>query len=713
MKNVFEKESFLIIILVMIPFVSFAYFLPDFIFPKAVHYSDYTISHYPNLYYLKESVFTHHTIPLWNTQILSGFPNIANPLSGLWYPGNWLTILFPLPLGSHLVTIIHLLSGGIGMYLYLRQRGSIPYAAFIGALAFELMPKLFVHYAAGHISLVQAITWTPWILLFQQKRFGLSIQSPRFWYQTAIFYGLILLCDLRWVFYMVMIDGAFFLMMLRQVKLGGYRLMLLHLAGWCSQIIVGMFLSAIFLLPFYEYLTLTDRIHLSADDISSYGLPIAKLMGFIIPDMGGYAEYMIYPGLLIWVSFLGTFSIRALRKKLGWLYALIGFCLLLSFISALSWMGWIENIPGVNLLRVPSRLFFVIHILFVIMTAAYLTRLELAEDLKKTVNLLPTFFTFTFSFALLMLVYLTGAVIVADFIWPVLVSMLLFVLFLIKKYFSWGRVLVCIGLVFFAIVDFMVVNTSQLDMVSAQVVLSEDGPLYEFLSEDTDDLYRVYSPSYRLEQQLASYHHVQLVDGIDPLHLQSYTEFMEKASGVPYIQYGVTIPAYGTGNPKTDNIQAIPDSILLGLLNTRYVISDFPIRTSRLTPIETDIDAYIYKNEDYLPRAWIEMEDEQNTTAVELINWGVNEIQLKAKGPGTLVLSEINYPGWQATLNGQTTEIMTKHQILRSVELPDAEVNVNFFYQPVSLYLGALLTLGTMLILLILEGKSRQHGVRK
>ena len=112
-KTFFEKEAFQITILIFMPVFSFLYFIDSFIFPKATHYSDYTISHFPNLIYLQDAFQSGFGLPLWNSQILSGFPSLANPLSGIWYPGNWLSVMFPLPLGSHLVTILHLILGGI------------------------------------------------------------------------------------------------------------------------------------------------------------------------------------------------------------------------------------------------------------------------------------------------------------------------------------------------------------------------------------------------------------------------------------------------------------------------------------------------------------------------------------------------------------------------------------------------------------------------
>ncbi len=68
-----------------------------------------------------------------------------------------------------------------------------------------------------------------------------------------------------------------------------------------------------------------------------------------------------------------------------------------------------------------------------------------------------------------------------------------------------------------------------------------------------------------------------LAEGIDPLQLSAYAAFMEKASGVPMEGYSVTLPPFASGRPEVDNRAYLPDARLLGLLNVRYVVSEFEL----------------------------------------------------------------------------------------------------------------------------------------
>jgi uncharacterized membrane protein YfhO len=56
------------------------------------------------------------------------------------------------------------------------------------------------------------------------------------------------------------------------------------------------------------------------------------------------------------------------------------------------------------------------------------------------------------------------------------------------------------------------------------------------------------------------------------------------------------------------------------------------------------------------------------------------------------MLSEIYYPGWQATVDGQIVPIVRADYILRGVPIPAGEHQVQVFYQPVTLIWGAVIS---------------------
>jgi len=53
-----------------------------------------------------------------------------------------------------------------------------------------------------------------------------------------------------------------------------------------------------------------------------------------------------------------------------------------------------------------------------------------------------------------------------------------------------------------------------------------------------------------------------------------------------------------------------------------------------------------------------------------------------------VVLSEIQYPGWQVYVDGERQEIDTAYEILRSVSLPEGQHQVQFKFRPISVMIG-------------------------
>ena len=237
----------------------------------------------------------------------------------------------------------------------------------------------------------------------------------------------------------------------------------------------------------------------------------------------------------------------------------------------------------------------------------------------------------------------------------------------------------------------------------------------EYIDNETD-MFRTYSPSYSIPQYLAVDRALELADGVDPLQIGSYAEFMEAASGIPAEGYSVTIPPFKTGNPDIDNKGSIPDAFLLGLINVKYVVSEFEVQSDGLILLEKIADRYIYLNEQYLTRAWVQTEDlspedQQSHQLIEkasLLDWRANQIHLNAKGPGKLILSEINYPGWIATIDGVKQDIEPAYGILRSLQLDDGNHEVYFKYRPISIIAGLILAFAGWALVLWQYAKKTQ-----
>ncbi|MEA3350874.1 MAG: YfhO family protein, partial [Chloroflexota bacterium] len=741
----------------LLPLLLFIPGLIDFPYPSsAAAYSDVTISHYPNAIFLKRAVSEWGLVPLWSPTILSGYPFAANPLSGLWYPPGWLALLFPLPLGFNLLVMLHLLWGGVGMYRLLRTEKISHRAALFGALAFESLPKLFAHYGAGHLSLLYAVPWTPWLLLGKGVRCqvsGVRYQVSgnrkqgvlRIGLQPGVILALIFLADPRWVPFATLLWIAYvyayrhydgqkkqkesyrhspfaihhspFIIHHSPFTIHHSSFIIHHSSFIIHHSIVALLLAVPLLLPLLEYVRISTRSGLASADVFLHSLPPARLMGLLCPDFGGYHEWMLYPGgvalVLVVVALLAS-------KKRGRVYFWVGafaLSLLYSLGSHLPLLPKLAQLPGLNLMRVPARALFLAGMAGAVLAAYGLDVLpstNRSDSASTRVRLVLTALT---AFAVLLAVaarVLTGAW-TLNLVWgagAILLASLGVVTRIRERLPASIWYIIIFGL---AIFDWGAVNASVLSFHARDVVISEKESVAQYLSAQPG-MFRVYSPSYSLPQHTAARYGLELADGVDPLQLAAYAGFMDAATGVPRDGYGVTLPPFADGQPQRDNAAYRPDAALLGLLNVRYVVSEYDLAVDGLLLRKQFGETRVYEN-------LLDVGRIVNPTPVKrignplayptlaqnanIIDWTPNKITVEADGPGLLVLSEMAYPGWRVRVDGEAAELETVEGILRGVRLPPGEHRVVFVYRSLSVYLG-LLGFIFGIVLLVCDGRRRK-----
>jgi hypothetical protein len=170
------------------------------------------------------------------------------------------------------------------------------------------------------------------------------------------------------------------------------------------------------------------------------------------------------------------------------------------------------------------------------------------------------------------------------------------------------------------------------------------------------------------------------------------------------------------------------------LLNVRYVVK--PATAADPEPLYQDEHWKVYENPAAYPRAWVvhevAVEESQEAIFARLADpamdlrqvalleaplpqalqesFGATEharfrayeadrivVEVTAQSTGLLVLSEMHYPGWRATLNGQPAEIYRVNGGLRGIVVPRGESSITLEYAPFSVYAGGAITLLTFL----------------
>jgi hypothetical protein len=690
--------------------------LAAFPYPSASsQYSDLVISHYPNLVFLRDTLVFGHTLPLWSPAILSGAPFFADPLNGLWYPPGWLALLLPLPLGFNLLVAAHLIFGGAGMLRLLRREGLVQEAALFGALAFEALPKLFAHYGAGHLTLLYAVPWTPWLLLAQWRSAAAGVPTSGLkrlldrLNQPGVILGLIFLADPRWAAY----AGVLWL---------GYAIFKRCRAlVLLSQSALAALISAPLALPLMEYTRLTTRASLSAEEVFRFSLPPERLLGLVYPDLGGFHEWMLYPGAaVLCLGLLALIWRRSRGRAVFWL-VVAGVSLVISLGDLVPGVEALAHLPGVSLLRVPSRALFLSGLALAAVAAFGLDNLlnHPTEKERRQAGLALTAVAI-FSLALAGLIWGITQALPLNFSWGaafILATAVWIGIFFARRLpLSWWIG----GLLGICLLDLGFVDHSLFYPKPAGQVLSENQAVANYLSVQPG-LFRVYSPSYSLPQQTAAREGLQLADGINPLQLAAYVNFMSSASGVPAADYSVTLPPFANGEPGKDNSGEEPNPRLLGLLNVRYIVAAFDLPVQGLALVARLGETRIYENLQALPRAWLQPADSepgQEASGVALTAWTPNRIVVDVEVPanGTnvgqlLVLSELDYPGWQARIDGQPATIRPVAGILRGVMVEPGAHQVVFEFKPVSFYLGLVLGALGLAFAALFKGRDERQTI--
>lgn len=685
-------------LLCLIPLILFIPYLGGFIFLPGTSLSDITISHYPNLLYLQQSLQSGTGVPLWSSTILSGYPFIADPLSGIHYPPGWLALLFPLPLGINLAAVLHLVIGAFGMYHFLKSEGLRPQAAALSGLAFALLPKLIGHYAAGHLSLIYAICWTPWLLL-AEKRWKEKAQWQSLWRAPGVVLGLITLADPRWSAY----SGALWFVYSMKNSFPG-RLSIKQGGRFVLHVIfnalIALAVSAALLLPLMQFTGLSTRDALTAGDVLDLSLPYSGLVNLFFPTTGGNVEWICYVGAVsLALILIGITSKNLGKRSRFWLWLALG-SVILALGSGIPGMEYITGFPGLNLLRIPARWLFVAVICVVIAAGHILDALLSLKPGKRQINLLALI-----GVDVAMLIFAIGGSLLAGKLvtelwvatFDLILATVVIILYTRRKWSTstFSQVLLVVMLV-----NLFGVGWNFMEEKSTEEVLSPGGEVASFLIS-RPGLSRVYSPSYSLPQQTSASNRIQLADGVDPLQLSSYWSFMLSATGVPSSGYSVTLPDYATGDPEVDNSAYIPDAARLGLLNVCYLAVEFDLSAEGLVILDEFGSTRVYENTLCHPRAWVEVGKDPYKEA-EIISYSPNRIIIQAEGPGTLVLSEILYPGWQVLLDGVPAAIHPYQDLLRSVALGEGSHEIQFDFKPSTVYWGIGITSATLLIFLML-----------
>ena len=711
------------------------------IYPASGPFSDLTITHWPAFAYLRDALVETGALPLWRTSILGGTPFAADPVSGIWYPPNWLSLVLPLEWFFKLIVGAHLFLGGWAMIRLARSLGVNAIGAMAAGIAYAIAPRVAAHLSVGHITLVEAWPWIPLAVW--------AVRSRRGFLASGAALGLCALADMRVAVFAGMVVVAYELTHNTQ---HGTRIAygVLRVTG---TVLIAAVISAAVWLPAVSLSSETTRASLSPSEAGTFSLPPLYLLGTLIATRDNI-EYVTFVGLTVLVPALigGRSAWKTNRRTAVWLIGstMIGVLLALGSNTPLYEVWY--RLPGVSLLRVPARAWIVVAFAAALLCGVGVDALAKwpAQAIGKKWKLA------SWMIGLLAGLLGAGGAVMAFVGGQANAARMGLSLIGLAIFLPLTIVLVItrangrlssnrFGAIVLATMAIELVWTGGLYYrVESKAAAFEDGrAVAEYVCtfslctdegngytgiRETGEVFRVYSPSYSVPQHVAQAYGLESVDGINPMQLARTVRFMQRASGVGEWGYSVTLPAFedsqGGEDVRAVLSSVVPDPVLLGVMNVKYVVAHFPIAHPDLVEEARIEGAIVYENRRALPRAWVVGRVDVVVDQSEAIDWlgshnpieeavvengeaihlnvdsheaqivsrEPDRILVSARGPGLLVLSEVVERDWRASIDGAAATIYPADGVLRGVYLPDGERRVEFVYDPSVVKAGAALS---------------------
>lgn len=620
--------------------------------PAMVDGSDIILSHWPSQQVVRDTVADRGRLPLWNPYYGGGRPVAADPLATLFYPPTHLVHLFSLRDYFLLAILIHLVWGAAGMLLLARTALRLTaFPALVAAIAFMAAPRLIGHLGAGHLTMVQAASWLPWVALATWA----TVRRPhRSGPLLAGALAMLLLAGHPQIAYYggLMVAGMSIWLVGRRWLRGSRQLPLASTLGLAGAGVLAMMLAAVHLIPLREF-TINSTRQSSVETTDS--IPILSFLKWLVVNSASDDvphEVIFKPGSAVLVlAAIG--ALVAFRRALPLLLSIV-------LVAGLA--------LGVN-----SPLFQ--------LAAAVLPEFDRFRGVARIWFL-----------ALLPIALLAG--LGTEFIARRLRGRLRF-----GRQIGGGICALIVGVS-------LVAGAQQLSHVGPVQPRTTPSDLALAVAQEIGSS-RSYGVQRSVDQLSAVELGIEMADGQDPLLIASHVAFMQQAGGYHFEGYQLSIPPFEVYEPDSEDWQdAQPDARLLGLFDIGIVVSRTLLIDERLIQIGEVGDTLIYRNGAVAGRAYFvdaltggarptldKLQPIHNELAI--VSRQPEEIRMTLTAPraGYLVFASPVFPGWRAEVDRRPVTVETIDGMLPAIAIAPGEHEVTYHYAPASLRYGSYLSI--------------------
>ncbi len=611
--------------------------------------SDIMISSWPTALLIQRTFAQSHRLALWNPYYGGGQPLAADPLAALFYPPTYLVLFLSLRRYFLLLMFGHLVFAGLGILLLARRALGLPrFAALVAAVSYMATPRLISHLGAGHITIVQTVAWFPWLALtcwatVKESRYGGVL--------LALCLALTLLAGHPQMAYygLLMTAGLAVWLLVKRWWLEGYRALLKPVMSLIAAGVIGALLAAVQLVPLMEFTARSTR-QLSVSSQDTY--PLQSFLYELInqqPRLRLPWEGMITPGLVVLALALLALATQW-RKAWPLLLGVVLVAGLAMGNSSFFYLLVARILPDFDLFRGLARIWFI-----ALVAISLLAGLG-AEALLKGVQRISSRGAVATGFFLVLIVALTLVVTDSGY-------------------------------------------AQSYDVREATIPSALARTAAHWAGSG-----RIYGVQENILQVSAVQLQVRLADGWDPLLIESYVSFMQRAGGY------TTQESYQLHIPAGDGPSVKPNALLLGLMDVSIVISRRPLIDPRLVLVGKVDGTLIYKNTDdagpgYLVRAG-GGGDPPSLDLMQRLDGAVRTITqapeqdtftFSTSTTAYFVIATPAFPGWIATLDGRPVLIQQISGLLPAIKVGAGRHTLSYTYAPSSVRLGAILSVISLL----------------
>lgn len=741
------------VIFLLSPLVYYRMLTPGWA-PVAYDFVNYM---WPSRHYLLEAWRQGRWLPLWNPDMMLGFPFLADLQNGVLYPPSLLFLWLPTEGGLAWTLALHLGLAGAGMYSFALKtlRLGRPGSA---ATALTFMFSAFMTYHMEHLTFVTVLAWAPWLLLAVDR----LLRRPRAWLvaATALLTALIVLAgNAQPVYWTALILAVVAVCgLVHRLRRGGVTDVLRSAAAALGAGALGFAISAAQILPTAELVSQSIRnrgLTLTAGGSSSagaYSLPFKHLLGYTLPEYALQQSPEYAGGVGVVALVLAALVLVTRWRRPG--VVLLALLCPLAVWAATGPAGHFYDVlysllPGFNFFRVPGRMvFFSTFALAVLAGMGTRTALQLLRAARRRPRWRPclarVLAATTALAALPPLLLLAGlklgaeggkrALLPAPMPHDVLLSLAFAaavpVILALAGLFRMPLAPVALALLAVLGADLVAagtpagrrhplpaaifytqgssrqlvspgLNTRYLSIVSKDREVPVDPALVARYGLTPADV-TAYAGSLvmvdSLHPNVDMGQGLMTPDGYDPaLALDRYVSFRRPLLSPDNANY-----ADFTIDELTQQVWSC-DWLRLAGVGTVLTLNGVDPNTAgchALSRADGDGQVSAWRLAGPTPtRAWVESSGGSRRAAHVASDSGEEVLITVPPGPGgSLVLADAYYPGWTATVDGHPVTIGLYQRFLRSVPVPDGGHQVKFSYQPRSLRLGLVISgLGLLL----------------